>query len=122
MSGHDGCVAAPEKPRCPGSYRGHAPSGLERFDGRIGQFERPVSGAGVYRRFIAASERGQQFVYVPVESPVELAVTVVEVSSLPYLRRLVAAGLEHVPSYAVLYEHATCRAVDLQGVRPAVSV
>src|SRR5215208_2711517 len=88
----------------------------------MGQFERPVASAGLHRRFFVSSERGQQFVYVPVESPVELAVTVVKVSGLPYPRRLVAGGLERVPAYGVLYEHTTCCAVDLQGVRPAVGV
>ena len=52
MSRRGGCVAEYEKDRCPGSARGRAPSGLERFDGRMGQFERPAAGAGVYRRFL----------------------------------------------------------------------
>jgi hypothetical protein len=44
-----GCVAEDERTRCPGSGRGHAPSGLERFYSRIGQFERPVASAGVQK-------------------------------------------------------------------------
>jgi Xylose isomerase-like TIM barrel len=72
-------MAEYEKSRCPGSGRGHAPSGLERLDGRIGQFECPVAGAGVHRRLSATSESIKHFIYMPVESPVELAVPIVEV-------------------------------------------
>src|SRR5918995_4788184 len=88
----------------------------------MGQFERPLSGAGLHRRLLGASERSQQFVYIPVESPVELAVHIVEVSGLPYPGGLVAGGLERVPAYGVLHEHASRCAVDLQRVSPSVSV
>src|SRR5918993_3744275 len=59
---------------------------------------------------------------MPVESPVELAVLVVEVSGLPYPRRLLTRRLERVPAHGVLDEHASSRAVDPQRVRPAVCV
>src|SRR5215210_9601197 len=106
----------------PLSDGGHAFSCLERCDGRVSEFECPATRAGVYRRLFTASERVQQFVDVPVESPVERAVQVVEVSGPPYPRRLVSGGLERVPGHGVLNEHASLRAVDLQPVRAAVSV
>lgn len=68
MSGRGGCVVEFKKTRCPGSGRGHAPSGLERCHSGIGQFERPVVGAaGLYRRLFAALKEADYDGYLGIE-------------------------------------------------------